>query len=130
MSFKSIAQETTVLCKLQAGRTKLDSDGVVDKVLTITAFDFAPKMDENNRPLVDTETGEVEVYGVVTFKEMPDRYYNVGKIFTKVCKAWAAGYSSPEEASEALAEEGGVKVKFSPGKTKSGNNLTTVEIVD
>ena len=127
--FKKIAQDSTVLCKLQSGRTKLDTEDVLGKTLTITAFDFAPKFDKNGALIIDDSTGEVETYGVLVFAEMPDKYYNVGVVFTKVCHAWMAGYETPEEASVDLEAEGGVQVEFIMGKTKGGKNLVTVEIV-
>lgn len=128
-NFKKIAQDSTVLCKLQSGRTKLDTEDVVGKTLTIVAFDFAPKFDKNGGPIIDDTTGEAETYGVLVFAEMPDKYYNVGIVFTKVCHAWMVGYDTPEEASADLEAEGGVQVAFTMGKTKGGNNLVNVEII-
>ena len=127
--FKKIAQDSTVLCKLMSGREKIDTDDVIGKKLTITAFDFAPKSDKNGQPIVDESTGLVDQYAVITFKEMPDKYYNCGIVFTKVCKAWMDGYETPAEASEDLAGEGGVMVEFIATKTKGGNNLVSVEII-
>lgn len=128
-SFKQAAQEVTLLSPIMMNREKLDTDDVVNKELTIIAFDFAPKFDKDGKPIIDQSTGEVDTFGVVVFSEMPDKYYCVGSVFTKVCHAWAAPFESPEEASEALEHEGGVKVRFSPSKTKKGNNLTAVEIL-
>lgn len=127
--FKKIAQDSTVLCQLMSGREKVDTDDVIGKKLTITAFDFAPKFDKNGQPIVDESTGLVDQYAVITFKEMPDKYYNCGVVFTKVCKAWMDGYETPAEASEDLAGEGGVMVEFIATKTKAGNNLVSVEII-
>ena len=112
------------------GREKLETEQVINKELTIIAFDFAPKFDQSGNRIVDPNTGEVDEFGVVVFKEMPDHYYCVGAVFTKVCKAWESAFSSAAEASEALAAEGGVRVKFTPSKTKKGNNLTAVEILN
>ena len=127
--FKKAAQDATVLCQLMSGREKLETDDVVGKTLTITAFDFAPKFDKNGGPIIDDATGLVETYGVITFKEMPDKYYNCGVVFSKVCRAWMSGYESAGDASADLAAEGGVKVEFKMSKTKAGNNLVTCEIV-
>lgn len=128
--FKKTAQETTLLASIMAGRVKLETEDVLNQELTIIAFDFAPKFDNDGNRLVDELTGEIETFGVVVFKEKPDSYYCVGTVFTKVCKAWAAEFESPKEASEALEAEGGVRVKFTNSKTKKGNNLTAVEILD
>lgn len=128
--FKKTAMENTLLSPLMVNRKKLDTDDIIGKELTITAFGFAPKFDQNGNPSIIQETGEVDTFGVVVFKEHPENYYCVGAVFTKVCKAWAAEFDSTETASEALEKSGGVRVRFTASKTKKGNNLTAVEILD
>lgn len=128
-NFKQAAQEVTLLSPIMMNREKLETDEVINRELTIIAFDFAPKFDKDGAPIVDQFTGQVDTFGVVVFSEMPDRYYCVGSVFTKVCHAWAAPFESAAEASAALENEGGVKVRFKPSKTKKGNNLTAVEIL-
>lgn len=129
-NFKKAAQESTLLSPIMVGRDKLDTEEVINKELTIIGFDFAPKFDEEGRVIVDESTGEADTFGVIVFAEMPDKYYCVGTVFTKVCKTWEAAFSNAYEASEALAAEGGVRVKFTPSKTKKGKNLTAVEILN
>ena len=47
-----------------------------------------------------------------------------------MCAAWAAEYDGDiSAASNALSDEGGVKIRFSSGKTKSGNNLTNISVL-
>lgn len=128
--FKKVAQEETSLSAIMVGREALKTDDVLNKELTIIAFDFAPKFDKAGNVIVDESTGEAETYGVVVFKEYPANYYGAGAVLTKVCHAWAAGFTSPEEASVALESEGGVRVRFRASKTKKGNNLTSVDILD
>ena len=127
--FKKVAQEQTLLSPVMMNREKLSTEEVVNKELTIIEFGFAPKFDEDGSPVIDQSTGESDTFGVVIFDEMPDRYYCVGSVFTKVCHSWAAGFESVAEASEALKNEGGVKVRFSEGKTKRGKNLVKVDIL-
>lgn len=129
-NFKQVAQENTLLSAIMVDKEKLETEQVINKELTIIAFDFAPKFDQSGNRIIDKSTGEVDEFGVVVFAEMPDHYYCVGAVFTKVCKAWASAFESAAEASEALAAEGGVRVKFTPSKTKKGNNLTAVEILN
>ena len=129
-NFKQVAQENTLLSAIMVGKEKLETEQIINKELTIIAFDFAPKFDQSGNRIIDPNTGEVDEFGVVVFKEIPDHYYCVGAVFTKVCKAWASAFNSAAEASEALAAEGGVRVKFTPSKTKKGNNLTAVEILN
>lgn len=129
IDFKKLAQEATSLSPIMVGREKLDTEDVVNKEFTIIEFGFAPKFDKNSKPVVDPETGEVDTYGVVVLQEIPDHYYCVGKVFTNVCKIWAAQYDTVEEASSDLAASGGVRVRFYPDHTKNGNNLTKVQIL-
>ncbi|MBD5232334.1 MAG: hypothetical protein HDS66_09345 [Bacteroidales bacterium] len=128
-NFKQVAQENTLLSPIMCNREKLETSEVINKELTIIGFDFAPKFDQNGERVV-LDTGEIDTFGVVIFEEIPDRYYCVGTVFTKVCKAWAAPFSSPAEASAALAAEGGVRVRFTESKTKRNQNLTAVEILN
>lgn len=128
-NFKKVAEESTLLSPIMAGRDKLETDAIIDKELTVVGFDFAPKFDEQGRPIIEDD-GTVDTFGVVVFREFPDCYYCVGAVFTKICKAWAAEFESAAKASEALAQSGGVKVRFRNSKTKRGNNLTSVEILD
>lgn len=128
--FKKVAQENTLLSAIMVGKEKINTEDILGKELTINGFDFAPKFDNKGNPIIDESTGEIETFGVVTFKEIPDKYYCVGAVFTKVCHAWANPFDSVQEASSALEQSGGVRVRFSPSKTKKGNNLTAVEILN
>ena len=128
-SFKQVAQAQTSLSPIMVGKEKLDTKDILNKELTIIAFDFAPKFDQNGAPIVD-ENGVPDEFGVVVFKENPDNYYCVGTVFSKVCKAWAAPFKTVKEASAALEAEGGVRVRFKATKTKKGNNLTSVDILE
>lgn len=129
--FHEIANKATTLCDLMVGREKLETEEVQGKEWTIVAFDFAPKFDRNTGAPVMLDNGEQDVFGVVVFSEMPDRYYSVGTVFTKVCKAWAEEYDGDVElASRELEVVGGVRVRFKMSKTKvSKNNIVTVEIL-
>lgn len=129
-NFKKVAKENTALSAIMVDREKLETEEILNQELTVVGFDFAPKFTKSGETIVDQSTGEVDTFGVVIFKEYPGKYYAVGSVFTKVCHAWAAGFSSTEEASEALNAEGGVRVMFTASKTKKGNNLTAVEILN
>lgn len=128
--FKRMAQEATMLSPIMAGRSKLTTNDIVGKELKIIEFGFAPKFDSNGNRIINESTGEVDEFAVLVFEEHPDSYYCAGTVFSKVCQAWMTGFPTPEEASFALKEEGGVRVRFSNGKTKKGNNLVEVEILD
>lgn len=126
--FAQVAQQETLLSPIMVGKTKLETADVINKDLTVIAFDFAPKFTREGDPMYD-ENGEVDTFAVVVFAEYPDSYYCVGTVFTNVCKAWMAGYETAGEASDDLRSEGGVRVCFKEGKTKKGNNLVNVEIL-
>lgn len=130
-NFKKAAQAQVSLSPIMVGREKMDTSEVVGKEWTIVQFNFAPKFDKTGSPVIDPETGEVDNFGVVVFKEEPEKYYCVGAVFTNVCKVWAAEFGGdPDAASDALLKEGGVRVRFRESKTKKGNNLTAVDIID
>ena len=119
-NFRDIAISTMSLSELMAGREQVKTDEIVGKELTIVAFDFA----------TITDHGEEKTFPVILFKELPDRYYNGGALLSKLCTAWAAECDGDiSAASTALEDEGGVKVRFRATKTKSGNNLTTMDIL-
>lgn len=120
-NFKQSAQESTLLSKLMSGRDKLTTEEILDKVVTIVAFDFAT---------IRNDDGEDEVFPVLLFEEYPDKYYNSGAIMKKVTANWAAAFGGdPEAASKALADAGGVQVKFTSTRTRKGNNLINCDFV-
>lgn len=119
-NFRDIAVKTLSLSELMAGREQLKTEELIGKTVTIVAFDFA----------TITDKGEEKTFPVVLFKEYSDHYYNGGTLLMKLCMAWAAEFDGDvDAASDALAAEGGVQIKFRSTKTKSGNNLTSVDVV-
>lgn len=128
--FKKVAQEATVLCPLMSGREKMTTRDVTkEDKLTIIAFDFAPKFDDDGQRIVNPDTGEIDSYAVLVFAEFPDMYYTAGHVMTKVCKAWMEDYDTAEEASQELANEGGVEVRFTESKTHRGNNIVVCDFI-
>lgn len=122
-NFKQAANKELSLSPLMDHREKVETDDLYDKELTVVAFDFITTTDKD---------GTSKTYPVVNFEEMPDKFYLGGALLAKVFYAWA---NDPqfngdfEECSAALAESGGVKFKFTKTKTRSGNNLTKIEVV-
>lgn len=120
INFKDIAQSELSLSQLMNGRFQIKTHDIVGKILTIEAFDFA----------TITVNGEDKVFPVILFAELPDNYYNGGNLLSKLCARWAAEYDGDvEQASADLKASGGVRVRFKETKTKSGNNLTSVEVI-
>lgn len=121
INFKEIATKELTLSSLMVGREQIKTDELVGHDVTIMEFDFATLTDKD---------GEQKSYPVVLFKEYPDHYYNGGALLTKLCIAWASACSGDAEAaSDALKKSGGVQIRFKSTKTKSGNNLTSIEVL-
>lgn len=119
-SFREIAAKTLSLSDLMAGREKVTTDDLIGQTVTVIEFDFATIKDK----------GEEKVFPVLLFKERPNEYYCGGTLLNKMCMAWAAEYDGDvAAASNALCDEGGVKIRFSSGRTKNGNNLTNIEVL-
>ena len=122
-NFKQAANKELSLSPLMDNREKVETDDLYGKELTVVAFDFITTTDKD---------GTSKTYPVVNFEELPDKFYLGGALLAKVFQAWA---NDPEfggdidECSNALAESGGVKFRFSKTKTRSGNNLTKIEVV-
>lgn len=119
INFRSVAEESMVLSRLHNGNEKVETDDILDKVLTINDFDIA---------VSDSAT-----YAVFTFDEMPGRFYNGGLILTKMVMAWidgADGIDAAVEEYQKLKEKDRVKIRLKAGKAASSkNNLTLVELV-
>lgn len=118
MSFKSKAVSATTLSKLMENRTKISNDELMTKYpegVTVTGFDWMK--------------GDDGKYPVCVFSENENECFFGGTAMTSICDAWMDGYNSPEECSEALAKEGGVKLKFTKDKTKQNRSFTKVEVV-
>ena len=120
INFKKMAQDELSLSPLMAGRDQIKTDDLIGQTVTVTGFDFA----------TITDKGVEKTFPVLLLKEYPDRYYNGGALLSKLCKCWADAYDGDvEAASNDLAAEGGVQLRFTSTKTKSGNNLTAVDVV-
>ena len=119
-NFREIASKPLSLSDLMAGREKITTDELVGKTVTVTEFDFATITDAK---------GE-KTFPILIFKEMPNKYYCGGFLLAKMCMAWTAEYDGDAAAaSNALADEGGVQIRFTAGKTKSGNSLTNITVL-
>ena len=120
INFKKMAQDELSLSPLMAGRDQIKTEDLIGQTVTVTGFDFA----------TITDKGVEKTFPVLLLKEYPDRYYNGGTLLSKLCRCWAEAYDGDiEEASDDLAAEGGVQLRFTATKTKSGNNLTAVDVV-
>ena len=120
IDFRKIASKKLSLSPLMAHRGQIQTSDLLGQTVTVIRFDFAHIADK----------GEEKVFPVLLFAEYPDKYYNGGCLLLKVCEAWAAEFDGDvEAASIALEDSGGVQIKFSANKTKSGNNLTSITVL-
>lgn len=114
--FKKLAQEAVASSSVMANRTKISTDDVLNKVLTITDFDIVP--------------GTKGPHAVVLFSEFSANYYNGGKALTAMCNKWVDAYDGDIDLCRAeLSADGGVKVSLSRIITKDGNPFTTVTVI-
>lgn len=104
-------------------REKMSTDEIIARYpqgVTIIDFDFL--------------NGKQGRYVVCAFKESPQNYFNGGKILTDIFEEFLTEYSEMVNPLEAcrkdFSDEGGLKVKLSHGRTKDGNNVTLVDIID
>lgn len=120
INFKKIASKTLSLSPLMEGREQLKTEDLIGKVATVTDFDFANI----------TDKGETKTFPVLLLAEYPDHFYNGGALLSKLCIAWASEFEGDvEAASEALHESGGVQLRFRSTRTRSGNNLTSIDVI-
>lgn len=121
MSFKSIASEQTGSSSRKSwpeldGREKVTAEELMKlhpQGVTITGFGW-------------WKQGELIP---VIFAEEP-AYMWAGKALKDIITEWMRGWDSDYECSQALAAEGGVKVKFRRGKTKQGREMVYVDVID
>ena len=110
--FASIARKATTLSPMMEGRERMGIDELIANYpdgVTITAFDMI-------------STG-VDSYPVLNIAE--DSNVN------NIVHDWLEHFEGDiDTANNALAAAGGVRVKFAKSRTKSGNNLTTVQVLD
>lgn len=123
-SFKQKALDSMTLSELEHGRTKLDTESIIGKKLTIDKFDI---VDVENP---DAESGRMH-YCVLVFKEMPEHFYNGGLILTKMVESWLEDFESVEQCQAAYdADSDKVKIHASMSKTNKNNkNLVKIDIV-
>lgn len=116
--FEELAKKETTLSELMVGR-KLDTEEIIDMFpdgATIIACD-----------MVTTEDAH---YSVVHFSEVMGAFYTGGIVLTNIVDAWIKEYNGDMSLlNHDLRESGGVKIKLTAKKTKSGKNVTSIEVV-
>ena len=117
--FASIARKETTLSPIMEGKERITIDDVINNYpdgVTIDGFDMISTSGDS--------------YPVLTFKEDKDKFLFGGAIMNNICHGWLEHFEGDvETANSALVSAGGVKIRFTKSKTKSGNNITLPEII-
>lgn len=125
-NFKESAKSAITVSPLMENRVKVSTDDIIRKYpdgVTVVAFDIVETTDD--------KTGEIATYPVVNIAEDNKVFFFGGAILNTICRGWVAGNDGDVRAtSDALTACGGVKMKFSNGRTRKGNNITNVTIID
>lgn len=132
-NFRKVAQNSTSISPIMAGREKLSTDEIVGKTLSLMAFDVAEIKNYTNR-----NTGEISdiEYGVFVFREMPDKYYQAGTVGTRIVNDWLTLYDGESEdvhdqcaelSAEVAADN--IMLKFTRGVTSRGQNIVKIEVL-
>ena len=118
--FTKIAEKATSLSPLMNGREKIDIDEIISYYpygITITEFDII--------------TTGVDTFPVFLFEEDNTKFGFGGIVLHQIIDSWVQEFEGDIEAtSKALKADGGVKMKFKKSRTKTGNNVTLIEILD
>ena len=123
-NFKARAKEATTLSDLMKEREKIKvgeliSDKTLQGTVTITDFDLVAGGRDG------------ATYPIFIYKEDDSKFFSGGYILNKIVNDWIEGHEGDIHATrEDFRNSGGVKIKLGRGETKSGNNITTVEILD
>lgn len=112
INFKKIAQRETVISEIMEGRQKVDKK---DGIVTIVDFDIVSNKDG-------------ESYAVCAINDT--EFINGGTILTNIFIAIVREFNGDvNQAREEYAQSEPLKVKLTKAKTKSGRDLTKVEVI-
>lgn len=124
-NFKGIAKEATESSFVMKNREKVDLDDIIKDNpdgVTIIEADLMNGTDKNGNP---------EVYPVLAIKEDKKVFFFGGCVVKQIVQKWLESFNGDAQSMSAeLTKSGGVKIKFTKGRTKSGNNITKCEIID
>lgn len=117
--FTAIARKETTLSPIMEGKERISIDDIISNYsdgITIIAFDII--------------TTGADSFPVLAFKEDAGIFAFGGAIIKNIIDGWIEHFEGDiETANNELDKVGGVKVRFSKGRTKSGNNITNVEVL-
>lgn len=122
--FAELARKATTLSALMEGRNKISTKDIIEQYpdgVTVIGFDVVSTLDNN---------GDINTYPIIEFAEDTTKFFYGGKAMNDITTSWLAHFEGDIDAcSNALKATGGVKVKFTNARTRTGRNFTRVEIV-
>ena len=118
--FANIAKQVTTLSPLMNGREKMSMDDIIAEYpngITVCEFD-----------IINTSADSFPVF---TFAEDDTKFAFGGTILHNILDAFVSKFEGDiESTSTALKAAGGLKMRFYKSRTKTGNNVTLVEVID
>lgn len=119
--FRNLAKRATTLSEVMTDREKVTTDQLIEKYpncVTIVAFDYIQSKKSKG------------MYPVFNIAEDPTVFCNGGTVLDRIFKDFIAACDGDiSAASNELRRQGGLAVKLSKGSTKSGDDLTVVEVL-
>ena len=118
--FTEMAKKETSVSRILENREKVSVEDIMHDYPTgVTIIDF---------DLVSLEDTTFPVFAIA---ENPTVAFFGGTILNKIVAKWLSAYDGDlEECAADLRASGGVKVRLSKGKTKAGQRVTLVDIID
>lgn len=119
--FRNMAKRQTTLSEVMTDRNKITTEEVIEKYpegITIVAFDYIQSKKSKGK------------YPVFNYAEDPTVFCNGGTVLDRIFSDFVAAMDGDvKAASDELRRQGGLQVRLSKGETKSGDELTLVEVI-
>ena len=116
----------SIVCE---GREKIDTDDILARELTVTAFDFTEFTGTEKNETTGEEENFKGLRPTFNFEEFPDKYYCGGSKAKELLDFWISMYDGDiEAASEAVAEEK-IRIKFTKAKKKNGQPWIRITVI-
>ena len=117
-------QDVISLSTLMIGNTKVSTEDVITAGkahhgVTPTAVDVVDITDRN---------GATKVVPVMTFSELPGKFYMGGTVLMKIVESWLEVAGSIDSLNDMLPDPD-IHLAFSEGKTTRGQTIIKVELV-
>lgn len=120
--FESIVKKSECISPLVYNKEKITTEEVKKLYpdgITIVGVDFVA--------MPSKKDGKPESVPIMIFKEDETAFFFGGTVLSKIISAWISSCDGDiEKTNDELEKCGGVKIKLSDAKTKSGNRITKV----